>query len=185
MGSKRSSPRGQRFTHSPQVRQWLSTTGSLRHARRRTSMSMGQLNEHTPHCTQRLGSGKTHAVASVAYFSLSDLNQLKVLTMPSVGAARGAVGAVDPASYVLRAVSHQWERVVWVLRQRGQGAVAPDAGSERARPPSGHRQPAQACDSYGRNVRDGVTRTGVIMSRLRGRAFRSACESWRPGTVAR
>ena len=74
-------------------------------------MAMGQLNEHTPHCTQRLGSGKTHAVANVAYFSLSDLNQLKVLTMPSVGAVRGAV---YPALYVLPAVSHQWERVVWV-----------------------------------------------------------------------
>jgi hypothetical protein len=76
MGSNRSSPRGQRFTHSPQVRQRLSTTGSPRHTWRRTSMPMGQLNEHTPHCTQRLGSGNTQASASVAYFSLSDLNQL-------------------------------------------------------------------------------------------------------------
>ena len=140
MGSKRSSPRGQRFTHSPQVRQRLSTTGSLRHTWRRTSMSMGQLNEHTPHCTQRLGSGRTHAVASLAYFSLSDLNQLKVLTTPSVGAARGAV---DPASYVLRAVSHEWQRVVWVPRWRGEGAVAPEAGSEWARPPFGHQQPVK------------------------------------------
>jgi hypothetical protein len=34
-------------------------------------MLMGQLKEHTPHCTQRIGSGVTHAPASVRYFSLS------------------------------------------------------------------------------------------------------------------
>jgi hypothetical protein len=34
-------------------------------------MPIGQLNEQTPHCTQRIGSGVTHAPASVRYFSLS------------------------------------------------------------------------------------------------------------------
>ena len=49
---------------------------------------MGQLNEQTPHCTQRLGSGSTHAEASVSYFSLSEVNQpmviptLRVLSRP-------------------------------------------------------------------------------------------------------
>ncbi len=43
---------------------------------------MGQLNEHTPHCTQRLGSGRTHAVARVSYFSLSELNQCVVIPVP-------------------------------------------------------------------------------------------------------
>ena len=79
MGSKRSRPWGQRLMHSPQVRQRLSVTGSLRHTCRRTSISMGQLNEHMPHCTQRRGSGVTHAVARFAYFALSDLNQPTVL----------------------------------------------------------------------------------------------------------
>ena len=45
-------------------------------------MPMGQLNEHTPHCTQRLGSGRTHAVARVTYFSLSELNQRVVIPVP-------------------------------------------------------------------------------------------------------
>jgi len=85
MGSKRNRPRGQRLMHSPQVRQRLSFTGSPSHTWRLTSISMGQLNEQTPHWTQRLGSGKTHAVASAAYFSLSDLNQLTVLPGPAFG----------------------------------------------------------------------------------------------------
>jgi len=61
IGSSRSSPRGQRFTHSPQVRQRLSLTGSPRHTCRRTSISTGQWNEQMPHWTQRLGSGSTQA----------------------------------------------------------------------------------------------------------------------------
>jgi hypothetical protein len=79
IGSKRSRPWGQRFTHSPQVRQLLSVTGSLRHTCRRTSMPMGQWNEHMPHCTQRLGSGVTHAVASAVYLALSAANQSMML----------------------------------------------------------------------------------------------------------
>ena len=67
IGSNRRSPRGQRFTHSPQVRQRPSTTGSPRHTCRRTSMPIGQLNEQTPHWTQRLGSGSTQAVARSSY----------------------------------------------------------------------------------------------------------------------
>ena len=82
IGSKRSSPRGQRFTHSPQVRQWLSLTGSLRHTWRRTSIAMGQLNEQMPHCTQRCASGVTQAVARFAYFALSVLNQSTVPMIP-------------------------------------------------------------------------------------------------------
>jgi hypothetical protein len=75
MGAKRSTLRGQRSTHCPQVRQRLSTTGSSRHTRRRTSMLTGQLKEHMPHCTQRPAAGTTQAVASVLCFVLSASNQ--------------------------------------------------------------------------------------------------------------
>jgi hypothetical protein len=37
-------------------------------------MPMGQLNEHMPHCTQRLGSGVTQAVARPTYLALSVAN---------------------------------------------------------------------------------------------------------------
>ena len=71
IGSKRSSPRGQRLTHSPQVRQKLSLTGSPRHTCRRTSIATGQWNEQTPHWTQRRrlghdpGVGQQRALLSV------------------------------------------------------------------------------------------------------------------------
>jgi len=41
---------------------------------------MGQLNEQTPHWTQRLGSGTTHAAASAACSALSGANQPQWLT---------------------------------------------------------------------------------------------------------
>ena len=54
-------------------------------------MPMGQLNEHTPHCTQRSGSGVTHAPASVRYFSLSAVKNPTV-THRSLFAGRPSSG---------------------------------------------------------------------------------------------
>ncbi len=55
--SKRNTPRGQRRTHSPQVRHALSAIGDPSNACRRTSTRRGQLKEQIPHWTQRSGSG--------------------------------------------------------------------------------------------------------------------------------
>ncbi len=53
--SNRRTPRGQRRTHSPQVRQYESSICFPNQACRRTSMPIGQLKVHIPHWTQRLG----------------------------------------------------------------------------------------------------------------------------------
>ena len=118
MGSKRSRPRGQRLMHSPQVRQRLSFTGSPSHTWRLTSISMGQLNEQTPHWTQRIGSGKTHAVARAAYFSLSELNQPTVIPQPSL-------------RYALTRTGRGTSRDQYLINARQQGVTCV-AGHHRA-----------------------------------------------------
>ena len=65
--------------HSPHVRLWLSVTGSPMHTKRRTSMPIGQWNEQMLHWTQRLGSGVTHAPASVCCLLTSEWSQILLL----------------------------------------------------------------------------------------------------------
>lgn len=56
---KLSTDRGQRATHSPQERHWLSWMGLPTRACARTSIPSGQLYEQIPHCTQRIASETT------------------------------------------------------------------------------------------------------------------------------
>jgi len=46
-------------------------------------MLIEQLNEHTPHCTQRPGAGTTQAVERSLYLALSESNQPTCSGRPS------------------------------------------------------------------------------------------------------